>query len=474
MRGIARCSTVVTLLAGGPLACAGRVDAPAPARDFSKDTIDFPPLTPGTIVAPLTLDRASAVAALEREVPRRFGEITRRIRLPDSRRSFAFEVRREPFSVAFAADTILLTSVVHYRGRGWYDPPIGPDINGECGTEKDPPRARLKLRVVPRLTADWRLRVRTLVDTLEPLSTDERDQCEVSFLNLDVTGKVLSGATAALRTLMPQVDRQLAGLDVKSPLEQIWIELQEPIRITDSLWLILQPSGVHLGRVRGSKETVGAQIGVTAAPRIVAGPRPVIVTVPLPALGPVRDEEGFSMYVEGNFDFQVMSGVLSTQLRGQKIRTPGGTFTVRNVQVFGVGGGKLAVGIDFTGSARGRVWLLGTPRYEAATGLVTVPDLDFEASTSNLLVQGAAWIGQGAIVDFLRKLTVVPVGDLMQQIEAMAVKEMNQELERGVRLEVSIKESEPAGMLVKADVLVMRARASGTARLVLGPELFVK
>ena len=474
MRLGVRCSILVTSLALVALTGCfrGRVEAPEPPRDFSKDTVDFPPLLPGTIVAPLTLDRASAIAALEKEVPRRFGDIAQRIRLPDSRRSFAFEVRREPFAVSFAGDTILLNSVVHYRGRGWYDPPIGPDINGECGTEKEPPRARLRLRVVPRLSTDWRLRVRTQVDTLLPFSTDERDQCEVSFLNLDVTGKVLSGATAALRTLLPQVDRQLATLDVKSPLEKIWVELQEPIRITDSLWLILQPSGVHLGRVRGSRETVGAQIGVTASPRIVAGPKPVLATVPLPALGPIRDEEGFSMYVEGSFDFRVMSGVLTKQLRGQRIKTPGGTLEVRRVTVFGVGGGRLAVGIDFTGDARGKVWLLGTPRYEAATGLVTVPDLDFEATTSNLLVAGAAWIGEGAIRDFLRSQTVIPVGTLMQEIQAMAVKEMNQELARGVRLEATIAESEPAGMLIKGDFLVMRARASGEAKLVLGSELF--
>ena len=97
----------------------GRVDAPEPPRDFSRDTIAFPPLPPGTIIAPLTLDRPSAVAALEGEVPRKFGNIDQRIRIPDSRKSFAFEVTREPFTVSFAADTIVLSSVVHYRARGW-------------------------------------------------------------------------------------------------------------------------------------------------------------------------------------------------------------------------------------------------------------------------------------------------------------------------------------------------------------------
>jgi hypothetical protein len=471
-----RFTAVTPVLVGLLASCTGgRVDAPEPTRDFSRDTAGFPPLPPGTIVAPLTIDRQSAVAALEREVPRKFGDIRQRIVLPEaSRKSFAFAVTREPFTVRFAGDTILLTSIIHYQGQGWLNPPIGPDINGECGTKGDPPRARLRLRVVPRLSENWRIRVRTVVDTVEPYSLTERDQCEVSFLQFDVTGKVLNGATAALRKLLPQVDRQLAMLDVRTPLEKIWIELQQPIRITDSLWLILQPSGVHLGRVRGSKETVGAQIGVTAAPRLLAGSKPVVASVPLPPLGPVQDVEGFSMLIEGNFGYDVMSGVLTEKLKGQKVRAAGGTLEVKKVTAFGVGGGRMAVGIDFTGSARGRVWLLGTPRYDAATGLISVPDLDFDATSAGMLVQGVAWLKGGAIREFLREQTKVPAGDLMTQIQTMAVKEMNRELARGVKLEATIAASEPAGILVRADGLILRARATGAARLELGPELFTK
>jgi len=463
-------------LIGLVAACAGgRVEAPEPARDFSRDTFALPSLPPGTIIAPLTLDRESAVAALEKEVPRKFGNINERIVLPDAaRKSFAFEVTREPFKVTFVADTILLTSVIHYQGRGWLDPPIGPDIQGECGTKGEPPRARLRLRVVPRLSENWRIRVRTRVDTIVPYSITERDQCEVSFLQFDVTGKVLNGATAALRKLLPQVDRQLAMLDVRTPLERIWVELQQPIRVTDSLWLILQPIGVHLGRVHGSKETVGAQIGVTAMPRILAGPKPVVASVPLPPLGPIRDAEGFSMLVEGNFAYGVMSGVLTEKLKGQKVRAAGGTLEVRKVTAYGVGGGRMAVGIDFTGSARGRVWLLGTPRYEAATGLISVPDLDFDATSAGMLVQGVAWLKGDAIRQFIREQTKVPAGDLMKQIQDMAVKQMNRELARGVKLEATIAASEPAGIMVRADGLILRARATGAARLELGPELFAK
>jgi hypothetical protein len=60
----------------------------------------------------------------------------------------------------------------------------------------------------------------------------------------------------------------------------------------------------------------------------------------------------------------------------------------------------------------------------------------------------------------------------MGRIQAMAVKEMNRELARGVRLSAMINTSEPVGLRVRSDAIVLRARASGSARLDLGPDLF--
>lgn len=455
----------------------GRVDAPEPSRDFSFDADSLPPLPslpPGTIVAPLALDLDAAVKALEQEVPKRFGNIDERLPIADSKRkSFAFEVTRSPFTVSFAGDTVLLSAVISYKGRGWYDPPIGPDINGECGTKGPPPRARLALRVVPRLSADWRLKIRTQKVRVTPLTTTERDQCEVSLLKLDVTGKVMTAAEAALSAVIPALERQLAKLDVRTPLEKIWIDLQQPIKVTDSLWLLLEPRGVYLGKVQGAKETVGAEVGISAAPRILSGIKPVVAAIPLPPLEPVREVEGFSMLIEGAFDFATMSAVLTEKLRKTKVKAAGGEMVIKKVTVFGVGRGRLALGLDFSGTAQGRIWFQGTPRYDPATAMLSVPDLDFDATSAGMLVQGVAWLKGDAIREFLRLQATVSVSDLMEQIQTMAVKEMNTEVARGVRLSATIDKSEPAGLRVRPDAIVIRARASGSARLDLGPELFV-
>jgi hypothetical protein len=90
-----------------------------------------------------------------------------------------------------------------------------------------------------------------------------------------------------------------------------------------------------------------------------------------------------------------------------------------------------------------------------------------------MLVQGVAWLKGDAIREFLRAQAKVPAGELMARVQALAVKEMNRELARGIHLAATIESSEPAGIQVRPNGLIIRARAKGTARLDLGPELFV-
>ena len=91
-----------------------------------------------------------------------------------------------------------------------------------------------------------------------------------------------------------------------------------------------------------------------------------------------------------------------------------------------------------------------------------------------MLVQGVAWIKGGAIRDFLREQARVSAGELLDRLQALAVKELNRSLARGVELSATIGASEPAGIQVRSQEIIVRARAVGSARLLLGPEVFPK
>ena len=459
---------VVTALAG----CREKVNAPEPVREDAW-VDSFPPTAPGTIVAPLTVDLESALAAAEAEVPRRFGSMDLRLKAsPESRTSYAFLAERERFSVRFAGDTILATATIHYQGRGWYDPPIGPTITGGCGEEAPRPRARLTLRILAGLDTNWRLRTRIRLQEVKAFSTEERDQCEVSLLKLDVTGKVVAGAEEAMRKSLPVLDRQLLGLDVRSPLETIWRDLLQPIKVGDSLWLLLRPEAVSVGPLTAAGDRLISRIGVRARPGFVTGARPDPEDVPLPALGRGVHEDGFMMQVEGRFDYPVIGEMLTRELGGTTVKTPGGAIRVDRLHVIGLGRGRVGLGLSFSGSAEGIIWLVGTPAYNAENRFISVPDLELDASSAGLLVRGFAWLKGPEIMAFLREEARLPADSLLKDLAAMAEKESNLNLAPGVRLGTVITGVEPVGIHAGRLGIVLRAHATGTASLELGPEVF--
>jgi hypothetical protein len=169
-----------------------------------------------------------------------------------------------------------------------------------------------------------------------------------------------------------------------------------------------------------------------------------------------------------------MSAQLARQFRSKSIKAGGGEFRLRSATLYGVAGGKVALGVNFEGTEKGLIWLVGTPKYDQGTGMITVPDLDFDASSAGLLIAGYAWIKGDDIRDFLRQQAKISAGDLLSRLQEMAVKQMNRTLARGVRLYATIGAAEPQALVVRPRDILVRARATGTARLEIGPELFEK
>jgi hypothetical protein len=164
--------------------------------------------------------------------------------------------------------------------------------------------------------------------------------------------------------------------------------------------------------------------------------------------------------------------MLTRELGGTKVKTPGGAIRVDRLHVIGLGRGRVGLGLTFSGSAEGIIWLVGTPAYNAESRFISVPDLELDASSAGLLVRGFAWLKGPEIMAFLRKEARLPADSLLKDLAAMAEKESNLNLAPGVRLGTVITGVEPVGIHAGRLGIVLRAHATGTASLELGPEVF--
>ena len=429
------------------------------------DVDTLPTLPTSTLDIPLTYDLTPVVRALEGAVPRKFGDIDERKRLSNKRIHIAFEATREPFTVSLDGETARISAVVHYKGRGWYKPPIGPEISSSCGINDERPRARIAIVSPLTITPAWRLRGRTRVSSVIPFSEERRDQCRVTAFKIDVTDRVINATRDVLEKQRPMIDRRIGSLDIKSRFEGWWHLLQQPIQLTDSVWLLMNPSAVRMGQNVGVKRTLVTALGFSASPVVVTGARPAVQQTALPPLYPAAVGDGLHILLEGVIDYDLATDLLQRHLRGRRVERSGQTLEVRDVRLFGIGGGKLALELKFGGAASGHIYFVGTPRYDAGTNELFIPDLDYDVGSKSLLVSSVEWVKHDDVREFFRAQARWSVGNVMQTGKEQLEKGLNRDLAPGVRLSAEVKQVQGLSVHARRTTMRLRAQADATARL---------
>jgi hypothetical protein len=439
------------------------VDAPAPAMMADSDTL--PSLPTSTLDIPLTYDLTPVVTALEKAVPRKFGNIKERKQLANKRMAVAFEAVRDPFSVSLNGQTAYITAVVHYAGQGFYKAPIVPEVSGSCGIEGVKPRAKITIASDLRISPDWRLRGKTRVARVEPYSNETKDQCRVTVFNINVTDRVIDATKNALTAKQSMIDQRIASLDIRSRFENWWHLLEKPIPLTDSVWLTINPSAVRMGENVGVKKTLVTALGFSASPRVVTGPMPTVVPTPLPPLYPAAVGNGLHILLEGVIGYDLATRLLKDHIVGKKFEKAGRTFLVKDARLFGIGGGKLALELRFSGGANGRVYFVGTPRYDPSTNELFVPDLDYDVGSAGLLVKGVEWIKHDDVREFIRSQARWSIGNVMSLGREQLLKGLNRDLAPGVHLTAEVKQVQGLSVHPRRAHIRLRAQADAVARL---------
>ncbi|MEO8192775.1 MAG: DUF4403 family protein [Gemmatimonadales bacterium] len=446
-------------------ACDRKLDVDAPAPSMLADVDTLPSLPTSTLDIPLTYDLSPVARELEKAVPKKFGDIEKRIQLPNKRMQIAFEAARDPFAVSLNGQTANITGVVHYKGRGWYKPRFGPEISSSCGIDDERPRARISIASDLSITPEWKLRGKTHAPRVQPYSSERRDECRVTFLNINVTDRVIKATTDVLAKQRPLIDRRIASVDIRSRFENWWHLLQRPIELTDSVYLLINPSAVRMGQAVGVRKTLVTALGFSAAPVLVTGARPAVVETPLPSLYPAAVGDGLHILIEGVVGYDLATELLRKHLKGRKVERAGQTLEVRDVRLFGIGGGKLALELRFGGAASGHIYFVGTPRYDAGTNELFVPDLEYDVGSASLLVSSVEWVKHDDVRDFFRNQARWSVGDVIQKGREQLLKGLNRDLAPGVRLTADVKRVQGLSVHARRTAIRLRAQADAYARL---------
>jgi hypothetical protein len=414
---------------------------------------------------PLEYDITAVLRLVDEVVPRTFGSMDSiRAVNGNSRRRYAFEATRGPFTAFATGREMHLRATFAYRARGYYKPPVAPTISVGCGNAKEQPRIVVELATPLTLTEDWHLRSRARLVTIRPASTEDRDRCDVGILNTDVTDRVIAAARSALVAKLPDIDRKVATVDLTGRVSEWWGLLSRPIRLTEGVWLTLQPEQLRMGTVRGEAKVLTVPVSLDARPRIVTGPEPQPSLRALPPLEKDTVADGFRIEMDGLVDYATATRAVTSALAGRRFTRAGRTVAVESVSVLPASRGRLLLAVAFAGDATGRLQLVGTPRYQESAGIVDVPDLDFDLDTDSRLVQGYAWLRDDELRETIRQRAQVPVQPALAKGRELLLSGLNRKLGDAVTMSATVDSVAVKGLFVTRDALVVRAEATGQAR----------
>ena len=450
------------------------LDAPPP-RVQADAPVALPEIPASIVEALVTYDLGTAVDSLEAAVPRTYGDIEQRLPVAsNTRASFGFAVSRSPFRVRVAGQSLSISADVEYQGRVWYRPPVGPELSAGCGVGDAPrPRVRATLVSTGRLTPNWQLRTNTRVLRLERFSDEPRDRCRMTVLRLDVTDRVIEATRDMLEQNVQRFDEAVSRWPVRPKFVKLWGQLQRPIALTEGIYLEINPYAAQIGSVGAVGDSVTARLRIIASPRIVTAEVPR-ENQPLPPLREADDiGHGARVVIEGSCTYRVATALLQRALVGRSIEREGHRVRIRNVQLSGIGGGRVALGVTLAGDVRGKLYFTGTPSLDPDNHQVHVPDLDYDVGTAQMLVQGFGWLGGVDVRGFLRDRARLPDSAVIGRLRGLAETGINRTLAPGVTLSGRIHDAR--GTSVRATTQEIRVRAVADAEFTLaidrGPTL---
>ena len=463
MPSLATTRSILVLLVPALVACSRE----APSTKTAPPDVGAPaPSAPALsrFSVPLEYDVTAVLRLVEQVVPRTFGSMDSvRTVNGDDRKHYAFEATRGGFTAFASGREMHLRATFAYRARGFYKPRFGPTLSAGCGSATEQPRLLVELATPLTLTSDWHLVSRARLVTIRPASAEGRDRCDVGILHTDVTDRVIGAARSALVAKLPDIDRKVGSVDLTGRVTEWWNLLNRPIRLTDSVWLALHPEQLRMGKVRGEARVLTVPVSLDARPRIVTGQEPRPNNVLLPPLAKDTVEEGFRIEMDGLVDYGTATRAVTAALAGRRFTRAGRTVAVDSVMVLPTTRGRLLLTIAFAGDAAGRLQLVGTPRYDEASGIVDVPDLDFDLDTDSKLVSGYAWLRSDELRATIRQRAHVPVQPALAKGRELLLSGLNRKLGDAVTLSATVDSVAVKGLYVTRDALVVRAEATGKA-----------
>lgn len=379
---------------------------------------------------------------------------------------YKYHFRRGPFRISSVGNSMNLDFTGYYRIIGSTRGCIGQTVVSpwtpgcRCGFDEGERRVQVSFKNTVSVLPDYR--VLLSVQRLEPRPVD---RCSVCFWGQDITGEVMKGLAAELDLAKKAIEDSFGVVNLRPRFQELWNRLNDVYNLYGMGWLQINPTRLRINNLFARNDSLFLFVGLSARPA-VSFEKPGAVKTLLPDLDRASADQGFSVFLDGHFNYDSLSSIANNQLSGKRFDLEQGMvkkkyIIIRHVDLYGTDHEKLIIRVEFDGSESGIFYLTGRPVYDPARQVLEMRDLDFDVKTRDLLVRTARWLFNRKIVNELREQTRFDLSAYVDTAKLMMNRELNREWTTGIRSFGRIDELGIDQIYPAKDHLLVRSKCSG-------------
>jgi Domain of unknown function (DUF4403) len=421
-----------------------------------------PPAEISTIAVPIRADLSALTAEVEARVPKsvKDDEVQKGI-------TIEYDVLRDPIVLRMIGPGLHANTVARYRlqaCRGRF-----PCIS--CGISEPRREAQITLHSKLEWDASWRIK-----STTRPLPVGYPKRCNVTWFDFDITRRYIAPEVEKQLTIAARtIDHNVPLLtSIRPQAQQIWSSLQTPVELAPRTWLVLEPVSVALTPIAGAGMIATSTLTLQARTRVVVGNKPAATATPLPPLRVAASPAtGIRIPLDLELPYEEASRLISAEFAGKTYKVNKRDLRVESIRIMAGAEGKLLLEamIDYRGGAmrnyRGLVWLEGTPRFDAATSSVVVPDLDYtlERRRRNPFLQLVERAVHTSLRAELREAAHFAIGPRIEAVRGEIGRALTRRLAPNVFLRGKAEVIQPVSVTPLPTTIAIRILATGAAEV---------
>ena len=328
---------------------------------------------------------------------------------------------------------------------------------------------KLKFKVHPAITGDWKISADVQYTGLEDLLAEE---ISIGTFSIKPRSTVEGAIQPLQKSLSSLVSKQInEQLPLRRQMEKVWNTAHKPVLLDKkySAWLKLTPQQVMLTPMQTDRNRARLSMGINTFAEVTVGPEPAAAkTSPLPQLQRSNKlDKNFRLSVKTDLFYKEIVGILSPMLLGKDFGSDGRSVVLKSFDLFG-NGEQVVVRLETSGDLAGTFYLTGKPLFNPQTNRFSVEDVDFDMNTESLLLTSADWFLHSTIRDKIHEKLNLDLSTRLTEAREMAQKALTRvELADHIIMQGSVRDLRFNDVLVQKDRISIQLFAEGETTMML-------